>query len=145
MIGGIGTVGVAGHGRPSCTPRLALGVPSMIFGIIGYFVYRKRRGWIRARVTVPRPERPPDFEELEYRQRSCRSSATSRRAPRRPAAPAKLIGAKGVVSTIFVLPVPRRLSLKGQGWKTDAQGRAVLEGARIKARRAGIKIHKWLC
>ena len=45
---------------------------------------------------------------------------------------------------IFVLPVPSQLSLEAGLEDEEAQGRAVLEGARIKARRDGIKIHTGL-
>jgi basic amino acid/polyamine antiporter, APA family len=54
---------------------------------------------------------------------------------------AKLIGEEGVVYAIFVLPVPNQLSLEAGLEAEEAHGRSVLESARIKARRAGIKIH----
>ena len=57
---------------------------------------------------------------------------------------AKLIGEEGVVYAIFVLPVPSQLSLDSGLEEEEAQGRSVLESARIKARRAGIKIHTGL-
>ena len=59
-------------------------------------------------------------------------------------AAAKLIGEDGVVYAIFVLPVPSQLSLDAGLEEEEAQGRSVLESARIKARRAGIKIHTGL-
>ena len=57
---------------------------------------------------------------------------------------AKLIGSDGVVYAIFVLPVPSQLSLEAGLAEEEAQGRSVLESARIQARRAGIKIHTGL-
>ncbi len=57
---------------------------------------------------------------------------------------AKLIGEDGVVYAIFVLPVPSQLSLEAGLEDEEAQGRSVLESARIQARRAGIKIHTGL-
>ena len=45
---------------------------------------------------------------------------------------------------IFVLPVPSQLSLEAGLEEEEAQGRSVLESARIQARRAGIKIHTGL-
>ena len=59
-------------------------------------------------------------------------------------AAAKLIGEEGVVYAVFVLPVPNQLSLDEGLEEEEAQGRSVLESARIKARRAGIKIHTGL-
>jgi len=57
---------------------------------------------------------------------------------------AKLIGQDGVVYAVFVLPVPSQLSLDAGLEEEEAQGRSVLESARIQARRAGIKIHTGL-
>jgi hypothetical protein len=57
---------------------------------------------------------------------------------------AKLIGEDGVVYAIFVLPVPSQLSLEAGLEEEEAEGRSVLESARIQARRAGIKIHTGL-
>jgi hypothetical protein len=48
------------------------------------------------------------------------------------------------VYAIFVLPVPSQLSLDSGLEEEEAQGRSALESARIKARRAGIKIHTGL-
>src|SRR5207302_5682164 len=49
-----------------------------------------------------------------------------------------------LVYAIFVLPVPSQLSLESGLAEEEAQGRSVLESARIQARRAGIKIHAGL-
>jgi Universal stress protein family len=54
---------------------------------------------------------------------------------------AKLIGKGGVIHAVFVLPVPAELPLQDGMEKEEAQGRSVLESARIQARRAGIRIH----
>ncbi len=57
---------------------------------------------------------------------------------------AKLIGEEGVVYAVFVLPVPSQLSLESGLEAEEAEGRAALESARIKARRSGIKIRTGL-
>jgi nucleotide-binding universal stress UspA family protein len=57
---------------------------------------------------------------------------------------ARLIGEDGLVYAVFVLPVPRQLSLEAGLEEEEAAGRAVLESARIQARRAGIKIRTGL-
>ncbi len=54
---------------------------------------------------------------------------------------AKLIGKGGVIHAVFVLPVPSQLPLQEGLEQEEAQGRSVLESARIQARRAGIRIH----
>ena len=48
---------------------------------------------------------------------------------------AKLIGEDGIVYAVFVLPVPSQLSLDAGLEDEEAQGRSVLESARILARR----------
>src|SRR5205085_11780228 len=89
---------------------------------------------------IERPERPPDFAEFDYRTALVPMfggdvSATALRSA------AKLIGEDGVVYAVFVLPVPSQLSLDAGLEEEEAQGRSVLESARIQARRAQIKIH----
>jgi hypothetical protein len=49
-----------------------------------------------------------------------------------------------VVYAVFVLPVPSQLSLEAGLKEEEAEGRSVLESARIQARRKGIKIHTGL-
>src|SRR5450759_4110176 len=45
-----------------------IGIPWMIVGMAGYFYYRRRQGLDpREQHKIHHPERPPDFEELEYR------------------------------------------------------------------------------
>src|SRR5256714_6499756 len=45
-----------------------IGIPWMVVGMGGYFLYRKRAGLDpRRRYRIERPERPPDFAELGYR------------------------------------------------------------------------------
>ncbi len=116
----------------------------MVFGMTGYFYYRHRQGLDpKADYRIPRPERPPDFEELEYRTALVPIFGDDVSASALSSA-AKLIGAEGVVYAIFVLPVPSQLSLEAGLEEEEAEGRSVLESARIKARRAGIKIHTGL-
>jgi APA family basic amino acid/polyamine antiporter len=121
-----------------------IGIPWMVAGMAGYFYYRKRQGLNpREQYRIERPERPPDFAELHYRTALVPIfgedvSATALRSA------AKLIGEDGVVYAIFVLPVPSQLSLEAGLEEEEAQGRSVLESARIQARRLGIKIHTGL-
>jgi basic amino acid/polyamine antiporter, APA family len=144
VLGGIGTFGawcavVALHPEAR-----TIGIPWMIAGMAGYFYYRHRQGLDPYRhYRIERAERPPDFHELDYRialvpifGEDVSASALS--------SAAKLIGEDGVVYAIFVLPVPSQLSLEAGLEEEEAQGRSVLESARIKARRDGIKIHTGL-
>jgi APA family basic amino acid/polyamine antiporter len=117
------------------------GVFWLALGMALYVLYRKRHGLdLRTTTRVARPERPPDFSEFEYRTalvpifgKDISASVLSHAA--------KLIGDDGVLYAIYVLPVPSQLSLDAGLEREEAHGRSVLESARIKARRSGIKIH----
>ncbi|MCW3056113.1 MAG: UspA domain protein, partial [Solirubrobacterales bacterium] len=106
--------------------------------------YRRRHGLdLRTTTRAPRHERPADFEELEYKTALVPIFGDDVSASALSSA-AKLIGKEGVVYAIYVLPVPSQLSLEAGMEEEEAHGRSVLETARIKARRAGIKIHTGL-
>jgi len=137
VIGGIGTGAAWVAVVVLHTEARYVGIPWMIIGMGGYFYYRHRQG------RIERPERPADFEALEYRTALVPIFGDDVSASALSGA-AKLIGAEGVVYAIFVLPVPSQLSLEAGLEEEEAQGRSVLESARIKARRAGIKIHTGL-
>jgi basic amino acid/polyamine antiporter, APA family len=144
VIGGIGTFGAwiavtALHGEAR-----VVGIPWMVLGMAGYFLYRKQQGlspWKSYR--LPREERPEDFQELEYRVALVPIFGEDVSASALRGA-AKLIGEEGVVYAIYVLPVPAQLSLESGLEEEEAQGRSVLESARIQSRRLGIKIRTGL-
>jgi APA family basic amino acid/polyamine antiporter len=141
VVGGIGTFAAwvavtALHGEARI-----VGIPWMIVGMAGYFIYRRRQGLDpRKSYKLPRPERPEHFQELEYKSALVPIFGNDVSASALRAA-AKLIGPEGVVYAIFVLPVPSQLSLDAGLEEEEAHGRSLLESARIQARRAGIKIH----
>jgi APA family basic amino acid/polyamine antiporter len=117
------------------------GVAWLALGMAVYVVYRRRHGLdLRTTTRTPRHERPPDFEELEYGTALVPIFGGDVSASALHSA-AKLIGKQGVVYAIYVLPVPSQLSLEAGLEEEEAQGRSVLETARIQARRRGIKIH----
>jgi APA family basic amino acid/polyamine antiporter len=117
------------------------GVLWLTFGMGLYVVYRHRHGLdLRTTTRAPRHERPPDFEQLDYKTALVPIFGDDVSASALKSA-AKLIGSEGHVYAIFVLPVPSQLSLDEGLEAEEAQGRSVLESARIQARRAGIKIH----
>src|ERR1700730_13639108 len=121
-----------------------VGIPWMVLGLGGYFLYRRRQGMDpRKQYRVERPERPPDFAELDYLTALVPIfggdvSASAFRSA------AKLIGEGGVVYAIFRAPGPSQLSLEAGLDEEEAQGRSVLESARIQARRVGIEIRTGL-
>jgi APA family basic amino acid/polyamine antiporter len=144
VIGGIGTASAWVAVTVLHVEARYVGVPWMIFGMAGYFYYRHRQGLDpRKHYRIARAERPPDFQELDYRTALVPIFGEDVSAAALHSA-AKLIGEDGVVYAIFVLPVPSQLSLESGLEDEEAQGRSVLESARIQARRAGIKIHTGL-
>ncbi len=144
VIGGIGTASAWVAVTVLHVEARYVGVPWMIFGMAGYFYYRHRQGLDpRKHYRIARAERPPDFQELDYRTALVPIFGEDVSAAALHSA-AKLIGEDGVVYAIFVLPVPSQLSLEAGLEDEEAQGRSVLESARIQARRAGIKIHTGL-
>jgi APA family basic amino acid/polyamine antiporter len=121
-----------------------VGVLWLAFGIALYVIYRRRHGLdLRTTARAPRHERPPDFEQLEYKTALVPIFGDDVSASALKSA-AKLIGSEGVVYAIYVLLVPSQLSLDEGLQEEEALGRSVLESARIQARRAGIKIHTGL-
>jgi APA family basic amino acid/polyamine antiporter len=122
----------------------AVGVMWLALGVAVYVAYRRRHGLdLRTTTRAERPERPPDFAELGYRTALVPIFGDDVSASALHSA-SKLIGEDGVVYAVFVLPVPSQLSLEAGLEEEEAQGRSVLESARIQARRAGIEIHTGL-
>jgi APA family basic amino acid/polyamine antiporter len=121
-----------------------VGVAWLTLGIAVYLLYRKNQGLdLRTTERVSTPERPADFEALGYRTALVPIFGGDVSASALSSA-ARLIGEEGVVYAVFVLPVPSQLSLDAGLHIEEAQGRSVLESARIKARRNGIKIRTGL-
>ncbi len=121
-----------------------VGIPWMIVGMLGYVVYRRQQGLdLRSTHRIARAERPADFEALGYRTALVPIFGGDVSASALSSA-AKLIGEEGVVYAVFVLPVPSQLSLEAGLEAEEAEGRAALESARIKARRSNIKIRTGL-
>ena len=144
VLGGIGTLAAWGSVVALHGEARTIGIPWMLVGMAGYVLYRRRQGLDpRRQYRIEHPERPPDFEEFDYRTALVPIFGDDVSASALRSA-AKLIGEEGVVYAIFVLPVPSQLSLEAGLEEEEAQGRSVLESARIQAHRAGIKIHTGL-
>jgi basic amino acid/polyamine antiporter, APA family len=140
VLGGIGTFAAWCSVVALHTEARTIGIPWMVVGIVVYVVYRRRQGLdLRSTHRIERAARPADFEALGYRTALVPIFGEDVSASALSSA-ARLIGEEGVVYAMFVLPVPSQLSLDAGLESEEAQGRAVLESARIKARRRGIKI-----
>ncbi len=121
-----------------------IGIPWMVLGMVAYVAYRRSQGLdLLSTHRIARAERPPDFEQLGYRTALVPIFGADVSASALSSA-AKLVGEEGMLYAIFVLPVPSQLSLDAGLEEEEAQGRSVLESARIQARRAGIKIRTGL-
>jgi APA family basic amino acid/polyamine antiporter len=144
VIGGIGTATVWIVVVVTHPEARLVGIPWMVFGMVGYVVYRRRQGLsLRETCRIERAERPADFEALGYRTALVPIFGGDVSASALSSA-AKLIGLDGVVYAVFVLPVPSQLSLEAGLETEEAEGRSALETARIKARRSNIKIRTGL-
>jgi basic amino acid/polyamine antiporter, APA family len=144
VLGGIGTFAAWCAVVVLHPEARTIGIPWMLAGMVGFVVYRRQQGLdLTTSCRIPRPERPPDFEELEYRTALVPIFGDDVSASALKSA-AKLIGENGVVYAVFVLPVPSQLSLEAGLEEEEAHGRSVLESARIQARRTGIKIRTGL-
>jgi basic amino acid/polyamine antiporter, APA family len=140
VLGGIGTFAAWCAVVRYHTEARTIGIPWMVIGIVVYVVYRRRQGLdLRSTHRIERAERPADFQALGYRTAIVPIFGEDVSASALSSA-ARLIGEDGVVYAVFVLPVPSQLSLDSGLEDEEAQGRAVLESARIKARRLNIKI-----
>ena len=123
----------------------SVGIPWMVFGMAGYFVYRRRQGLSPSkRYRIERAERPADFEELDYRTAlvpifgedvSATALAQRGEADRRR---------RAWCTPCSCCRCPASCRWSPGLEDEEAQGRSVLESARIQARRAGIKIHTGL-
>jgi APA family basic amino acid/polyamine antiporter len=144
VIGGIGTF-LAWVAVVVLHPEAKyVGIPWMVVGMVGYVIYRRRAGLSLSKsVVLVRPERPPDFHQLGYRTALVPIFGADVSAQTLVSA-AKLIGKDGIVYAVFVLPVPRQLSLDSGLEAEEALGRSILESARIQGRRAGIKVRTGL-
>ncbi|HEY2631036.1 MAG TPA: amino acid permease [Solirubrobacteraceae bacterium] len=144
VIGGIGTATVWVVVVITHPEARLVGIPWMVFGMVGYILYRRSQGLdLRETCRIERAERPADFQALGYRTALVPIFGGDVSASSLTSA-AKLIGEEGVVYAVFVLPVPSQLSLESGLEAEEAEGRAALESARIKARRSNIKIRTGL-
>jgi APA family basic amino acid/polyamine antiporter len=144
VIGAIGTFTVWVVVVITHPEARTVGIPWMVLGMGGYVYYRRSQGLdLRSTHRLPKPERPADFQALGYKTALVPIFGGDVSASALSSA-AKLIGEDGVVYAVFVLPVPSQLSLESGLQTEEAEGRSVLESARIKARRSGIKIRTGL-
>jgi APA family basic amino acid/polyamine antiporter len=140
VFGGIGTF-AAWIAVVALHPEARIiGIPWMVIGLGGYFLYRRRQGLDpRRQYRVQRHERPAFFVELEYRSAIVPIFGTDVDASALRTA-AKLVGENAMVEAIYVLRVPSQLSLDAGLDDEDQLGLSVLETAKLAGRQAGLKV-----
>jgi APA family basic amino acid/polyamine antiporter len=112
----------------------------MVVGLIGYVVYRRSQGLdLRSHHKIAHRERPAFFVELEYRSAIVPIFGTDVDASSLRTA-AKLVGEDAMVEAIYILRVPNQLSLDAGLEEEERLGMSVLESAKVRGRRAGLKV-----
>jgi len=117
-----------------------VGIPWMLLGLGGYFLYRRRAGLHPlAQYKIEHPGRPSQFRELAYRSALVPIFGTdvSARAIR---SAARLVGQDAQVEAVYVLQVPAQLSLHAGMEAEEQAGQSLLESARLAGRQAGLKV-----
>ena len=140
VIGGLGTF-AAWCAVVALHPEARIvGLPWMVLGIGGYLYYRRRQGLDpRAIHRVAHRERPAFFVELEYRSAIVPIFGTDVDA-RALRTAAKLVGEDAMVRAIYILRVPSQLSLDAGLQEEEQLGVSVLESAKVRGRKAGLKV-----
>jgi basic amino acid/polyamine antiporter, APA family len=140
VIGGIGTFAAWISVLALHVEARTVGAGWMILGTIGYVVYRRRQGLeLRKSYKIARHERPAFFIELEYRSAVVPIFGTDIDASALQAA-ARLVGEGALVEAIYVLRVPNQLSLDAGLEEEERLGLSVLESAKVRGRKVGLKV-----
>jgi APA family basic amino acid/polyamine antiporter len=117
-----------------------VGVGWMIVGLVGYVVYRRSQGLdLRSHHKIAHRARPAFFVELEYRSAIVPIFGTDVDASALRTA-AKLVGEDALVEAIYVLRVPNQLSLDAGLEDEEQLGLSVLESAKVRGRKMGLKV-----
>ena len=140
VIGGLGTLAAWISVLILHVDARYVGTGWMLFGLAGYYVYRRREGLdLTSHHRIPHRERPAFFVELEYRSAIVPIFGTDVDASALRAA-AKLVGEGALVEAIYVLRVPNQLSLDAGLEEEEQLGLSVLESAKVTGRRSGLKV-----
>jgi basic amino acid/polyamine antiporter, APA family len=140
VIGGIGTFAAWVSVVALHVEARTVGVGWMVFGLVGYVIYRRRQGMdLTSHYKIAHRERPASFVELDYRSAlvpifgSDVSASALRSAVR-------LVGEDALVEALYVLRVPNQLSLDAGLQDEEQLGLSVLESAKLAGRKAGFKV-----
>jgi APA family basic amino acid/polyamine antiporter len=117
-----------------------VGTGWMIAGMVGYLLYRHRKGLEPAKqYRIERPQRPLGFYGVAYHSALVPIFGTDV-STEAMARAAKLVGPDAEVEALYVLKVPRELKLHEDMDDEEELGRNVLEVARLQARARRLKV-----
>jgi basic amino acid/polyamine antiporter, APA family len=140
VIGGLGTFAAWVSVLALHVDARYVGTGWMVFGLIGYAIYRRSQGFdLISRHKIERRGRPEFFVELEYHSAIVPIFGTDVDASALRAA-AKLVGEDATVEAIYVLRVPNQLPLDAGLEEEESLGLSVLESAKITGRKSGLKV-----
>ena len=140
VLGGIGTFAAWISVMALHVDARYVGTGWMVLGLVGYVVYRHREGLdLTSHHRIAHRERPEAFVELEYRSAIVPIFGTDVDASALRTA-AKLVGEDATVEAIYVLRVPNQLSLDAGLQEEEQLGLSVLESAKVRGRKAGLKV-----
>jgi basic amino acid/polyamine antiporter, APA family len=140
VIGGIGTFAAWVSVLALHVDARYVGTGWMIVGLIGYVLYRRRHGMdLYSHHKIEHHQRPEFFVELEYRSALVPIFGTDVDA-RALRAAAKLVGEGALVEALYVLRVPNQLSLDSGLEEEEERGYSLLESAKVRGRKAGLKV-----
>src|SRR5581483_2961401 len=141
ILGGIGTAAAWISVMALHVDARYVGTGWMIFGLLGYIVYRRREGMdLTSHYKIAHRERPSFFVELDYRSALVPIFGTDVDASALRSA-AKLVGEDAHVEALYVLEVPNQLSIDAGLQEEEQLGLSVLESAKVTGRKSGLKVH----
>jgi len=140
VIGGIGTFAAWVSVLALHVDARYVGTGWMVFGLIGYVIYRRSQGFdLISHHKIEHRERPVGFIELEYHSAIVPIFGTDVDASALRAA-AKLVGEGATVEAVYILRVPNQLSLDAGLHEEEKLGLSVLESAKLAGRKSGLKV-----
>src|SRR3989440_4910320 len=140
VLGGIGTFAAWVSVVVLHVEARTVGIGWMAFGMIGYFLYRRRIGVDpRVECRIERPTAPAGFQELAYGSALVPIFGTDVNGNAMRSA-ARLAGENATVDALYVIEVPPQLSLEAGMEEEERLARAVLESARIRGRERKLKV-----
>jgi APA family basic amino acid/polyamine antiporter len=140
VLGGLGTFAAWISVMALHVDARYVGSGWMVIGLVGYVVYRRRQGMdLRSHYKIAHHQRPDFFVELAYRSAIVPIFGTDVDASALRSA-AKLVGEDATVEAIYVLQVPNQLSLDAGLEEEERLGMSVLESAKVRGRKAGLKV-----